>query len=132
MQCSALHKHRYISSSSALYAQGLQGRPLEGEGVMSAALGGCIMTMLYMGDAALVGRPKVGLQSRALTEKSMHFCRMFRMRLSHKKSMPKPCTIGECSRMVRMQGKRQHSATAGYPARIHELPESMGNRLRRR
>ena len=69
---------------SSLYAQGLQGKSLEGEGVRSAALGRFIMAMLYMDDTALVARSKVGLQS--LTEKYMHFCKMFRMLLNHKKS----------------------------------------------
>ena len=50
----------------------------------SAALGRFVMAMLYMDDTTLVERSKVGLQS--LTEKYMHFCKMFRMRLNHKKS----------------------------------------------
>ena len=55
----------------SLCAQGLQGRSLEGEGVMSAApdldLGRFLMAMLYMDGTctALVERCKVGLQSPA-------------------------------------------------------------------
>ena len=56
---------------SSLYAQGLQGRSLEGEGVRSAALGRFIMAMLYMDDTTLVARSKVGLQS--LTAKYIRF-----------------------------------------------------------
>ena len=39
---------------------------------------------MYMDDTTLVARSKVRLQP--LTEKYMHFCKMFRMRLNHKKS----------------------------------------------
>ena len=52
---------------SSLYAHGLQGRSLEGEGVMSAALGRFIMAMLYMDDTTLVATSKAGLQSGSLT-----------------------------------------------------------------
>ena len=53
---------------------------------MSAALGRFIMAMLYMDDTTVVhmAQSKAGLQS--LTEKYMHYCKMFRMRLNHKKS----------------------------------------------
>ena len=47
--------------------KGLQGRHLEGEGVVSASLGRIIMAMLQMDGTALAARSKVGLQS--LTEK---------------------------------------------------------------
>ena len=52
--------------------------------MVSASLGRIIMAMLQMDGTALAARSKVGLQS--LTEKYMHFCKMFRMRLNHKKS----------------------------------------------
>ena len=53
----------------AMYAQGIQGRDLEGEGMMSAALGRWRKAMLHMEDntLALEAQSKVGLQSR--TEK---------------------------------------------------------------
>ena len=51
---------------------------------MCAASGRIIMAVLYMDDTILVAQSKVGLQ--LLTEKYMHFCKMFGMRLNHKKS----------------------------------------------
>ena len=52
-------------------------------------LGRFIMAMLYMDDTTLVAQSNVGLQS--LTEKYMHFCKMFWMRLKHKKSKVMHC-----------------------------------------